>query len=174
MPSPYLLLGRGVKAWGLAGEIKVEPYADSIAITAELVGVYVGPDGGNLAWYAVERVRRAGSGWVMKLRGVETPEQAARLVGRELLLARSDAPPLPEGTYYHADLVGLRVVSEEGRELGRLVEIWETGANDVYVVHGRQGEWLLPATREVVRRVDLAEEIMLVRPLEGMIDAEAV
>ncbi len=174
MPSLYLLLGRALKAWGLAGEIKVEPYADTMAITAGLAGVYVGPVGGNLAWYVVERVRRVGSGWVLKLRGAETPEQAARLVGRELLISRSDAPPLPEGTYYHADLIGLRVVSEEGRELGQLVDIWETGANDVYVVHGRQGEWLLPATREVVRRVDLAEEIMLVRPLEGMIDAEAV
>ncbi len=174
MPSPYLLLGRAVKAWGLEGEIKVEPYADSMVIAPGLAAVHIGPAGGDLAWYAVERVRQAGSAWVLKLRGVETQEQAGRLVGCEMLIPRSAAPPLPEGAYYHADLVGLRVVSEEGRELGRIVEIWETGANDVYVVHGKQGEWLLPATREVVRRVDLAGEIMVVRPLEGMIEAEAV
>lgn len=174
MSSPYLLLGRAVKAWGLEGEIKVEPYADSIAIAEGLATVDIRLAGGDVAGYSVERVRRAGSAWVLKLRGVETPEQAGRLVGCELVISRSVAPSLPEGTYYHADLIGLRVVSEEGRELGRIMEIWETGANDVYVVRGQQGEWLLPATREVVRRVDLAGEIVLVRPLEGMIEAEAV
>ncbi len=174
MPSAHLLLGRALKAWGLKGEIKVEPYADGMAIATGLAGVYIGPVGGALARYPVERVRQAGSAWVLKLHGVDTPEQAGRLVGHELRISRSEAPPLPEGTYYHADLVGLRVVSEEGQELGRLVEIWETGANDVYVVRGQQGEWLIPATREVVRRVDLAGEIILVRPLEGMIEAEAV
>jgi 16S rRNA processing protein RimM len=67
-------------------------------------------------------------------------------------------------------------VTEEGRRLGRIAEILETGANDVYVVHGKDedSEWLLPATREVVRRIDLTGEIMLVRLLKGMIEAEAV
>ena len=111
---------------------------------------------------------------MLKLRGVDTPEEAKRLVGHDVLITRSAAPPLPEGSYYQADLVGLRVVTDEGRELGRVAEIWETGANDVYVVRGEQEEWLLPATREVVRGIDLAAEIMLVRPLEGMIDSEAV
>lgn len=173
MPSPYLVLGRVVKAWGLKGELKVQPYADSIAIAAGSATVYLRGTRGDLAEYIVERVR-PGSAWIMQLQGVETIEQAERLVDRELLIPRSAAPRLPEGTYYHADLIGLRVVTEEGRELGRIVEILETGANDVYVVHGDDSEWLLPATKEVVRRVDLAREIMLVRLLEGMIEAEAV
>ena len=174
MPSPYLQLGTVVRAWGLAGEVKVEPRADSLTLAAGLPSVYMRPPGGDLAPYEVRHVRRAGSAWIMKLRGVETLEQAGRLVSHELLIPRSHAPELPEGSYYHADLLGLRVRSEEGRELGRIVEIIETGANDVYVVHGRQGEWLLPATVEVVRRVDLEGEVMLVRPLEGMIEAEAL
>ena len=174
MRSPFLALGRAVKAWGLEGEIKVEPYADFTSIAAGLGAIHIGQPGGNPARYAVEQVRRAGSAWLLRLHGVETPEQAGRLVGCEVLIPRSAAPALPKGTYYHGDLVGLRVVSEEGRELGRLVDILETGANDVYVVDGQLGELLLPATREVVRCVDLVREIMLVRPLEGMIEAEAI
>lgn len=174
MPSQYLMLGRAVKAWGLKGELKVQPYADSIAIAAGSATVYLRGTGGDLTEYIVERVRPSGSAWIMQFRGVETIEQAEQLVDRELLIPRSAAPTLPEGTYYHADLIGLQVVTEEGRELGRIVEILETGANDVYVVHGEDSEWLLPATKEVVRRVDLAREIMLVRLLEGMIEAEAV
>ena len=174
MPSPYLQLGSAVKPWGLKGEVKVEPYADSMTFAAGLPSVYLRIAGGDLARYEVERVRRAGSAWVMKLRGVETPEQARCLVGHGLFIPRSSAPELPEGRYYHADLLGLRVRSEDGRELGRIVEILETRANDVYVVHGQQGEWLLPATLEVVRRVDLEKEVMLIRPLEGMIETEAL
>ena len=174
MPPPYLVLGRTVKVWGLKGEVKVQPCADSIAIVAESAAVYLRRAGGDLVEYVVERVRPAGSAWIMQFQGVQTLEQAERLVGCELLIPRSAAPTLPEGTYYHADLIGLRVVTEEGRELGRIAEILETGANDVYVVHGDGSEWLLPATKEVVRRIDLAQEIVLVRLLEGMIEAEAV
>lgn len=174
MPSPYLLIGRALKAWGLEGEVKIEVYADSMQIVEGLGEIQIGPVGGAFACYPVERVRPAASGWVMKLGGVNSPEEAARLVGSELRIPRSVAPPLPEGTFYHADLIGLRVVTQEGRDLGRIVEILETGANDVCVVRGQQGEWLLPATREVVRRVDLAGEIMEVHLLEGMIEAEAV
>src|SRR5574337_260959 len=174
MPSPYLVLGRAVKTWGLKGEVKVQPYADSIAIVAGSATGYLRGTGGDLAEYVVEQIRPAGSAWIVQLQGVQTIEQAEHLVGRELLIPRSAAPTLPEGTYYHADLIGLWVVTEEGRELGRIVEILTTGANDVYVVHGEGSEWLLPATREVVRTVDLAREIMLVRLLEGMIEAEAV
>ncbi|MDE2180064.1 MAG: 16S rRNA processing protein RimM [candidate division NC10 bacterium] len=174
MAQPHLVLGRAVKAWGLKGELKVQPYADSIAIAAGSATVYLRGARGDLTEYVVERVRQVGPAWIMQLQGVETIEQAERLVDCELLIPRSAAPMLPEGTYYHGDLIGLRVVTEEGRELGRIVDILETGANDVYVVHGEGSEWLLPATKEVVRKVDLAREIMLVHLLEGMIEAEPV
>ena len=174
MPPPYLVLGRAVKAWGLKGEVKVQPSADSIAIVEGSAAVYLRRAGGDLVEYLVERVRPAGSAWVIQFHGVQSLEQAERLVDCELLIPRSAAPTLPEGTYYHADLIGLRVVTEEGRELGRITEILVTGANDVYVVHGDSAEWLLPATKEVVMRIDVAREIILVRLLKGMIEAEAV
>ena len=174
MPAQFLQLGRAVRAWGLEGEVKVDPYADPMTFSAGLPSIYLKAAGGDLARYEVERFRRAASAWIIKLRGIETAEQATRLAGHEVLIQRSSAPGLPEGCYYHADLLGLRVRSEEGRELGRIVEILETGANDVYVVRGQQGEWLLPATLEVVRQVDLEGQVMLVRPLEGMIEAEAI
>jgi 16S rRNA processing protein RimM len=174
MPSSHLLLGRAVRAWGLDGAVKVEPYADLLSVVAELGHVYLdAPESGPVG-YGVDSVRRIGASWVLKLRGVESPEEARRLVGREIAIPRSSAPVLPEGAYYHGDLIGLRVVDEGGRELGRIAEIWETGANDVYVLRGRQGESLVPATREVVKRIDLASGIMVVHPLKGMIESEAL
>jgi 16S rRNA processing protein RimM len=172
--APHLALGRIVRAWGLKGEVKVQPYADSIAIAAGSVTVSLRGAGSDLTEYVVERVRRAGSAWILQLQDVQTIEQAEQLVGRELLISRSAAPTLPEGTYYHADLIGLQVVTEDGRGLGRIVDILETGANDVYVVHGGDSEWLVPATKEVVRKVDLARKMMLIHLLEGMIETEAI
>src|SRR5574337_1640693 len=120
MPSSHLVLGRTVKAWGLKGEVKVQPFADSIAIAAGSATVYLRGAVGDLAEYIVERVRpTAGSAWIMQLQGVQTIEQAERLVDHEVLIPRSAAPTLPEGTYYHADLIGLTVVTEEGRRLDR-------------------------------------------------------
>jgi 16S rRNA processing protein RimM len=174
MPSRHLLLGKAVKVWGLNGQVKVRAYADSPELAASLGAVLLRGTDGNLTEYRIDAIRTDRTAWVVKLSGVDTPEEARRLVGRDVLIRRSAAPAPPEGSFYHADLVGLRVVTEEGRELGRVVEIWETGANDVYLVRGERGEWLLPATREVVRGIDLAAEIMLVRPLEGMIESEAV
>ncbi len=174
MPPPYLILGRTVKTWGLKGEVKVQPDADSIAVVAGAETVYLRGIGGELTECVIMRIRQAGSAWVVQFHGVQTVEQAERLVNRELLIPRAAAPTLPEGTYYHADLIGLKVVTEAGRELGRIVDILVTGANDVYVVHGAGSEWLLPATKEIVRQVDLTGEIIVIRPMEGMIEAEAV
>lgn len=86
--------------------------------------------------------------------------------GQIVWIARADAPPLPEGEYYHYQLVGLDVVDLEGRSLGRLAEIIETGANDVYVIRGPLGETLLPAIADVVREVDPEGGRMVVQPPE--------
>jgi 16S rRNA processing protein RimM len=81
-------------------------------------------------------------------------------------------PVLEAGTYYQFQLIGMTVRTEEGTELGRIANILETGARDVYVVSGRRGEILLPAIEEVVREVDLAAGVMTVRLLPGLEEAE--
>jgi 16S rRNA processing protein RimM len=81
-----------------------------------------------------------------------------------------DRPSLPDGEYYHHQLLGLRVISDTGQTLGRLVQILSTGANDVYIVRPEAGpDVLLPATDEVVQRVDLEQGEILVHLLPGLI-----
>src|SRR5574337_2124088 len=101
MPSPYLVLGRTVKAWGLKGEVKVQPFADSIAIAAGSATVYLRGAAGDLAEYIVERVRlTAGSAWIMQLQGVQTIEQAAE-IGRASCRGKS------------VDLGGRRIIKKK-------------------------------------------------------------
>ena len=105
---------------------------------------------------------------VLKLAGVETRAAARALAGEEVAVPAADAPALPEGEYYHFQLMGLRVVTEEGAELGYIREVIVTGSNDVYVVAGPEGETLLPAVRSVVLGVDLELGVMTARLMEGM------
>ncbi|MBO0705097.1 MAG: 16S rRNA processing protein RimM [Candidatus Dormibacteraeota bacterium] len=92
---------------------------------------------------------------VVKLRGLETRNDAEALRGRLLEVPESDQRPLPDGAWYLDDLLGLAVVTESGRRLGTITEILERPANDVWLVQGDRGETLVPAVRDAVQEVDL-------------------
>lgn len=105
--------------------------------------------------YEVSESRVHGAGLVARLAGFEDRDHAAPLVGMDIAVRRSELPELPAGEYYWAQLQGLRVLNEEGVDLGRLSHLFETGANDVMVVIGER-ERLVPFIRSVVKKVDLA------------------
>lgn len=111
-------------------------------------------------------------GFPMMLFAGYTNRTAAESLRGELIeVDADDLPELPDGEYYIDDLVGLEVVTVDGESIGRLAEVLETGANDVYVIR-REGakDVLLPAIPDVVREVDIAGGRMTVRLLEGLID----
>jgi len=105
--------------------------------------------------------RPHGEGIVARLEGVEDRDRAGELIGAEIAVARSQLPPTKAGEYYWSDLVGLRVVTLDGSELGKIDHLLETGANDVLVVQGDR-ERLLPYIGSVVRGVDLDAGVMRV------------
>ena len=105
---------------------------------------------------------------ILQLSGLNTPGAARALAGEEVTAPASSAPPLPEGEYFHFQLIGLQALTEEGENLGQISEIIATGSNDVYVVSGPGGEILLPALAQVIRSVDLPAGTMTVRLLEGL------
>ena len=105
----------------------------------------------------------------MRLENIRRIEDARRLAGQWLLAPVSPSPELPPGEYYHYQLVGLTVVTDQGETLGRVQEILATGSNDVYVVKSDAGaELLLPAIRQVVQDIDLATGRILVHLLDGL------
>ena len=105
---------------------------------------------------------------ILKLRGIDSLAAAQSLIGERVTVPEASVPLLPEGEYFHYQLLGLRVFTEEGEDLGQLTDILETGSNDVYVVSGGQAELLIPALAEVVRKVQVAEGTMVVRLLPGL------
>lgn len=111
---------------------------------------------------------------LLRLEGLVSRRQAAQLTGRWLTIPAAETPPLPDGEYFHHQLIGMTVRTAAGETLGQIREILETGSNDVYIVGRDSGagapsaELLLPATAQVVRQVDVAARLMVVELPDGL------
>jgi 16S rRNA processing protein RimM len=106
----------------------------------------------------------------MLFKGYDTPEDAKTLNGWLLKVPEQETVPLPEGRYYWYELIGMEVVSEEGETLGTIVDIFETGSNDIYVMKQGKRETYLPAIREVIKQVDRQAKRMVVRLMDGLME----
>ncbi|MCI0802347.1 MAG: 16S rRNA processing protein RimM, partial [Chloroflexi bacterium] len=105
---------------------------------------------------------------IVSFRGFRDRDQALRLAGLLLCVTQSQVPAAEDGEYFHYQLIGLKVRTVAGEELGELAEILETGSNDVYVVSGAAGEILVPALSHVVREIDIDAGLMVVDLPEGL------
>ena len=105
---------------------------------------------------------------ILKFQGVDSSVAARGLVGESVTVSRLSVPLLPEGEYFHFQLIGMRVLTEDGEYLGQVRDILETGSNDVYVVSGESGEVLIPALADVIRDVRVTQGVMVVRLMEGL------
>lgn len=170
-PMELVCIGRVAKARGLTGEIEVEPLGGAALDLTEELTVFLEKVEGEEPWpRRVVGLRHLGRRVGLTLEGVDTPETATRLVGYSIMVDATWLPKLPEGQYYHYQIFGLTVVDGEGKVLGEIKDILETGGNDVYVVRQRDSEVLIPATDEVVVKIDLAAGCMTVNVLPGLID----
>ncbi len=152
--------GEIVSAHGVRGELKLLPWADSPEFLLDFDRLSI-----ENTWYDVERSRVQKTCVLVKLRGVDSVEDAARLVGKRAQIHRDDAP-LPEGSHYIADLIGLRVLSD-GAQIGRITDVLSMPGNDVYVVRGKHS-YMIPVVREFVDEPDFEAGTVSVRLIEGM------
>jgi len=144
--------------------VKVRPLTDRQDLFAAGQELWVGD-----SRHRIERADWRKGQVYLKLSGIDSAEAAAELRGQSLSLPEALLGPLPEGHFYHFQVVGMQVYDGGGRHLGEIREVLTTGGNDVYVVRGEQGEVLLPAIDDVVREVDVAAGRMVVEPMEGML-----
>ncbi len=167
-PTPgepvFLAVGRLRRAHGVKGEMLMDVLTDFPERLGPGKIVYVGD---THEPKRIAGVRGHDRELIVHLSGLDTPEAAAPFRNALVFVKAGELPDLPEGEYYHHQLLGLAVVDESGRELGRLDQILETGANDVYLVKTPEGkELLLPAVEEVILEVDLERNQIRVRPPE--------
>jgi len=159
------------KPHGVWGELRVKIITDYPERLERRVYFYLAhPDSPEKTdRYEVEKCRFHKETLLLKLGNLNDRDSADELRGMLVRIPIEEAVPLEEGEYYHFQLIGARVETEGGELLGQVIEVIDTGANDVYVVRGPRGELLLPALDDVILDLDLDSNLMVVRPLPGML-----
>ncbi len=164
----YLVVGFLRRPHGVRGEIAMDVYTDFPERLKSGKRLYVGEEH---VLVQLAGVRPHQNGLLVRFKGVDTPEAAGQFRNQWVYVKTSELPPLPAGQFYQHQLLGLHVEDEQGKLLGVLVEILETGANDVYVVVDEKGrELLLPAIPPVILDVQPERGFIRVHLLDGLLD----
>lgn len=159
-------LGQIVNAVGLKGESKVYPYTDYKERFEELDSLYI-----ENTLYNIEKVRYMGEMAIVKFEGVSDRNAAEALKGSYLYIDRENARELDEDEYFIPDLIGLEIKDEKGGVIGKLSDVIQNTAHDVYEIEMPDGrKFMIPAVGEFVLDVDMGSRVMTVRLIEGMID----
>ena len=169
MEDPLLRVGRVVKTQGIKGEVRVSSRGGEGLAQSRGKVVYLVDSGRGKRALTVESSRPLKNLTVLAFREVKSIEEAQKLIGCDLYLDKTRLDPLPPDEFYWYQLHGLRVQTEDGKFLGTLEEVFPTRSNDVFVVRKEGKEILIPATEEVVARVNLRDRVMVIHPLEGLL-----
>jgi len=160
----FLVVGTLKRSHGIRGDVVMEVHTDFPERLASGKTVFIGEEHRPLK---ITNIRQANKDLLIRFEGYTNPESTGDLRNQVVFVLTKDIPSLPDGEYYHHQLIGLRVVTDSGHQIGTLTEILETGANDVYVITPAEGEEILiPAVSDFILGIDLAAREIKVAPPE--------
>jgi len=155
---------------GVKGEVKVYPTTDDVRRFKKLKDIILDTGKEHVA-LELESVKFFKQMVILKFKGIDTLNDVEKYRQKSLYVTRANAVRLRKDEYFIADLMGLKVIDEENKELGTLEEVMVTGANDVYVIKLLNGkELLLPAIKQCILNVDMENKCMQVHVLDGLIE----
>lgn len=161
MDKQFLETGEIVSTHGIQGEVKILPWADSPEFLLKFKTLYL--DGKA---YEVQSSRVHKTCVLAKLKGINTPEAATLLRGQVVTIDRSGLT-LPKGTVFIADLIGCRVLDDNGTEIGKIKDVLTMPSSDVYVIEGEH-KYMIPSVKEFVKEINVDEGFVRVHLIEGM------
>lgn len=154
---------------GLRGEVKVFPTTDDAARFKELKEVIL-DTGKEQKSMKIQNVKFFKQFVILKFEGLDRIEDVEIYRQKPLLVTREHAVKLKKNEYFIADLIGMKVRTEDGKPFGVIKDVLQTGANDVYVIDSQKhGEVLIPAIRQCILKVDVEEQNMEIHLLDGLI-----
>lgn len=165
----FLEIGQIVNSYGLKGQMKVVPFTDNIKRFSKLKTIYIEIEK-QLKEFKIQEVKYHKNNILIKLKNIDDINDAEKYKNCYIKIDRKDAVKLPEDTYFIVDLIGIEVFTEENILLGKIVDVFPTGSNDVYVVKDELGKQiLLPAISEVIKNVDITNKKMIVNLIKGLV-----
>jgi len=165
----YLEIGQIVNSYGIKGFFKVVPFTDDLTRFEDLETVFIEYKN-KLEEFTIEEVKYHKNLVLLKVKGIDKIEDTEKYKNCYLKINRENAVKLPDNTYFIIDLIGIEVFDEDEKNLGKIIDVFPTGSNDVYVVKDELGKQiLLPAIKSVIKDVDIKNKKMIVHLIEGLV-----
>jgi 16S rRNA processing protein RimM len=166
----FVALGKISSPVGLRGEVRITPWTDSSERFSVLKKVWIGRNSEDSKEFAVLEVRITGRNPVLKLDGIETRSGAEQLKDHMVLIPGSEIVQPPVGSFFIDDVLGMNVVTEEGKRVGIVREILRLPSNDLWQVDSGSRLISIPAVKEFIRKVDLQSKTVVIHEVEGLLD----
>jgi len=160
----FITIGRILAPWGTKGKLKVAVATDFPQRFAPSSEVYVNQQLMTIASTEWQKGKA-----IIKLNTIDSFEDAEKWRGQLVEIHRSQLQLLPEGQYYHFQLIGLEVWTTRGELLGNITDILTTQSNDNYITSGAKGEILIPAIEDVIKSIDLDKGRLVIEPIKGLL-----
>jgi len=168
----YVLIGKITGVHGLHGNLKVSSHTESLDLYTKgeklLIRGSKLPEGVSNSYFTIQSAAPYKKKILLRFDEINDINSAERLIGADIFIPREKFPELEEGEFYWVDIIGLSVFTTADEPLGRVISIFPTGSNDVYVVKGEGDEILIPALESVVKTIDLEAGTMTVELPEGL------
>ena len=170
MKVNFLKIGKIVGVHGIKGFVRVQYWCDSAQFFCQFSRFFTDENETNVLYK--DSASAHGNVALLKIKGIDTPEAANSLRGTVLYIARQDAK-LPKGKYFLEELIGCSVIDNATEKvLGKLSEVSQTGANDVWHISDGEKEYLFPAVKEFIEEIDIDTAVIKIKPPKGIFDDE--
>ena len=164
----YFEIGQIVNTSGLKGIVKVNPFTDDVSRFEEIKKVFIEKNK-ELTEYEIEEVRFHKNQVLIKFKNIDSIEEAEKSRNCYIKISRKDARKLPEDTYFIVDLIDTNVYLENNEYVGKIIDVFSTGSNDVYVIKREENtDLLIPAIKDVVKKVDIKNKKMIINLIKGL------
>ena len=165
----FIEIGQIVNSYGIKGQMKIVPFTDDITRFNDLKTIFIEINK-ELKEFKIEEVKYHKNNVLIKLEGINDINDTEKYKNCYVKIDRKNAVKLPKDTYFIIDLIGIEVFTEDNLFLGKIVDVFPTGSNDVYVVKDELGKQiLLPAIGEVIKNVDISNKKMIVKLIKGLV-----
>jgi len=169
LSDEFITIGKVVSTQGNKGEVNILPLTNSTDRFKNLVTVFL-RNNNSQATLNIEKIRIKENTVILKLKNIESIEEAKIIVGSFLEVERKNAVKLPKDTYFIFEIIGLEVYDENNIFLGKVENVISTGSNDVYIVKGKnKNELFIPAIRKVIKNVNLEKRRITINMIDGLI-----